>query len=182
MLSIRGQEADISFRGRQDWIKIFRSLCSALETCWRNTGVGRKDSSWEEIIMLRKQYRIIGLVILLPMVFGGCAAAVIAGSAAAGAGTWAFLHGELQTTERASLNRVWDATQKAVESMEFEIKKREKDALSAKITSLDSRKRFIVVRLSSESANETTIKIRVGTFGDETASEQILKKIQLNLM
>jgi hypothetical protein len=131
--------------------------------------------------MLRKRYPFIGLAIFLPMVFGGCAAAVIAGSAAAGAGTWAFLHGELETTERASLNRVWEATQKAVESMEFQVKEREKDALNAKIVSVDSRKRFITIRLTSVSANETRIKIRVGTFGDEAASEQILKKIQLNL-
>ncbi|HOE12698.1 MAG TPA: DUF3568 family protein [bacterium] len=131
--------------------------------------------------MLRKRYPFIGLAILLPMVFGGCAAAVIAGSAAAGAGTWAFLHGELETTERASLNRVWEATQKAVESMEFQVKEREKDALNAKIVSVDSRKRFITIQLTSVSANETRIKIRVGTFGDEAASEQILKKIQLNL-
>jgi len=129
--------------------------------------------------MLRKRYPFIGLAIFLPMVFGGCAAAVIAGSAAAGAGTWAFLHGELETTERASLNRVWEATQKAVESMEFQVKEREKDALNAKIVSVDSRKRFITIRLTSVSANETRIKIRVVTFGDD--SEQILKKIQLNL-
>ena len=131
--------------------------------------------------MQMKRFGTIGMLVLLPCMLSGCAAALLAGGAAVGAGTFAFVNGQLQTTEEVPLDRAWAASVKAMDQMQFSIKKREKDALHARVTAMDSRKRYIVIDLNRENSYLTKITIRVGMFGDEKASELILSKIRRNL-
>ena len=124
--------------------------------------------------------RILSLFLVLLM-NGGCALFLVAGGAAAGAGTVAYIKGELKTTEEVSLERAWNATQKAVEDMEFYITGREKDAVSAKLIARGAGDKKITVNLTNVTASLTEIRIRVGMFGDEPLSNLILEKIRSNL-
>ena len=116
---------------------------------------------------------ILGLSLLLN---NGCMALLIGG--AAGAGTVAYVAGELKSTEEVSLNRAWKATQKAMNDLELAITSREKDAFNGQLIARGAGDRKIKVKLKRQSDTLTEIRIRVGILGDEPLSRHILEKIK----
>jgi hypothetical protein len=117
----------------------------------------------------------IGVTLL---VYQGCALLLIGGGAAAGAGTVAYVKGELRSTQKIAFERAWDATIEAMEALEFAITKKEKDALSGLIVARGADDQKIVIHLEKQSEDLTEIRIRVGSFGDEVRSQRILDKIK----
>ncbi|MSU60883.1 MAG: DUF3568 family protein [Pedosphaera sp.] len=110
----------------------------------------------------------------------GCAA-VLVGGVAAGAGAVAYVRGELKSVEAAPLEKTWTATLAAVKQLEFAITDRSKDGLSAKLSARGSGDRRIQVELAKSGEKMTEVRIRVGVFGNETLSRQILEKIKSRL-
>lgn len=111
----------------------------------------------------------------------GCVLLVAGGAAAAGAGTYAYVQGELKATESAPLDRVWAATQAAVTELELPITSRHKDALGARLLARTSSDKKVEINLKKVTDTTTEIRIRVGTWGDETLSRLILDKIKKRL-
>ena len=105
----------------------------------------------------------------------GCALLV---GGAAGAGTVAYLKGELKTNEDVPIDKLWNATQAAIKEMGFAVKTEEKDALSAKLVALTADDKTININLKKRNDYLTEISIRVGTFGDESLSKKILEEIK----
>ena len=120
---------------------------------------------------------ILGLSLLVnngcPAIFVGAAA-----GGAAGAGAVAYIGGELKSTEEVSLNRAWKATERAMHDLDFRITDKAKDALEAQLKASGAGGKKIQVVLKRISKGRTEIRIRVGTFGDESLSLQILDKIK----
>ena len=104
----------------------------------------------------------------------GCTAAWIAGGAAAGIGTYKYIKGELESTEKVSLDKAYQATQKAMEDLEFTITSKQKDAFDGEVIARRATGKKVTVKLKKQSDSVTGIKIRVGTFGDEYISKDIL--------
>ena len=130
--------------------------------------------------MHRANFRVFLILMAVPFLFSSCAAALIAGGVGVGAGTVAFIKGQLESTEMVPLDRAWAATQQAMEELEFDVEEKKKDALNAKLVAKDSNRRRIEIRLEREDEHKTTIKIRVGVFGDEEDSRLILRRIRTN--
>ena len=108
----------------------------------------------------------------------GCVLFVAGAAAAAGVGTYAYVNGELKGSEAVSLDKAWDASQAAMKDLEFPITTKSKDALQAELTARNSADKKIVIALKKVSDGATEIRIRVGTFGDESLSQLILEKIK----
>lgn len=108
----------------------------------------------------------------------GCLA-VAAG--AAGAGTVAYIRGELNASLNNSLDTVDRATNRAVEQLRFAKINQSSDALSRVITLRTAEDKKIEIRLSRTTDSLTQVRIRVGVFGDETVSRILLDKIKENL-
>ena len=126
-----------------------------------------------------KEPVLVALLGLSLFVNGGCPAAVLVGAgAAAGGGAYAYVKGELKSTEKVSLSQAWKAAQMAMDDLEFETLHKEKDFFEAAITASGAGGKAIRVTLERISDNLTEIKIRIGTFGDKTLSEQILDRIR----
>ncbi len=134
---------------------------------------------------MKKKYQRLALVLLLlasPAVLSGClAAAAVGGGAVAGAGTIAYLRGELKSTEGHQFSVVWAATVKAVEQLEFIVVNKVNDAVSGKYECVTAEDKTVHINVQRVGDNITEIRIRVGTFGDETLSRYILNKIQSNI-
>lgn len=111
----------------------------------------------------------------------GCAALLLTGGAAAGAGAIAYVRGELKSTETATLDKTWTATLAAMSDLELSVSTKQKDALSAKLAARGAGDKKIQVDLKRLTDKETEIRIRVGTFGDEVISRQVLDKIKKRL-
>ena len=108
----------------------------------------------------------------------GCALFLIGGAAAAGAGGYAYVNGELKDTESVSLDKAYKATAAAMSDLQYAVVSKPKDAMTAKFTARTAADKKIEVTLNKQSATVTEIIIRVGTFGDEDLSRQILDKIK----
>lgn len=127
--------------------------------------------------------RVGVMVSLLALVALGAGCAVVAVGAAAGAGAagYAYVSGVLISTESAPLDRTWDATLAAMKDLQFPITSQRKDALQASLVARNAFDKKISIKLKKVSEQSTEVRIRVGTFGDETASRAILEKIKKRL-
>lgn len=126
---------------------------------------------------LRQWALVLTLWGLTPFL-GGCALFLIGAGVAVGAGTVAYVGGELKTAEQVSMDRAWNASLRAMEDLEFRVTKSHKDALAGEITARRADDTKITVRLKKQTDQVTEIRIRVGTFGDETLSRLIYDKIK----
>jgi hypothetical protein len=127
-------------------------------------------------------WRIAGLA-ALTLVVGAMAAgcgAIIAG-AAAGAGAVAYIRGELEATEAAPIGQVFDATKAVVDELQFKVLSADADAYEGKVHAETARGKEIGITLERESDAVTTIRIRVGVFGDENLSRLIHERIRARL-
>lgn len=120
------------------------------------------------------------LSVLAPLALSGCAAVLVGAAAGAGAGTAAYVMGDLEKAYDLELETVYRASKAGVEDMEFRITEDLKDLARFKIVSqmADGKKVTVSGRYKD---NVFRLSIRVGTFGNETVSRQILDKIERHL-
>lgn len=122
-----------------------------------------------------------GLILLLLPVLGGCAVMLVGAGAGAGAGTVAYVQGEHSQVHAGNYERVWSATLAALSQMNIKVIKTEKDALSGTITARRADDTSVTVKVEPTGADTTTVKIRVGMFGDRAASESVQARIVSSL-
>ncbi len=129
---------------------------------------------------MKKNLPLLLMAVLLVM-GNGCALMLIGGAAAAGAGTVYYLDGELKDTESASLDAVHAATLAGLHDLQFAVVSDAKCINNARILARTATDAKIQIFLTRQSAAVTEIRIRVGTFGDEQMSRQVLEKIKTHL-
>lgn len=100
---------------------------------------------------------------------------------AAGAGTVAYVRGELSISLANDYEDVVRATNRAIQQLEFAKISERKDALSDELEARTAQDKKIAITLTKVSDHLTRIQIRVGLFGDEQISHTILDKIRANL-
>ena len=108
----------------------------------------------------------------------GCLA--VAAGAGAGA-TVAYVRGDLDTTLNAGYEKSVRAVNAAVNQLQFAKVSENKDALQAIIIARNAGDKKIELRLDKLADDATKLKIRVGTFGDDTLTQAILEKVKANL-
>lgn len=129
-------------------------------------------------MMNSKQLMLTAILVFSLLMSIGCAGAWLAGGAAAGAGTYAYVRGELKSTEEVSLDRAYQATQQAMKDLEFTITSKQKDAFYGEVLARRATGKKVTVKLEKQTGTTTEITIRVGTFGDESLSQEIHKTIK----
>jgi hypothetical protein len=126
--------------------------------------------------------RFVGLVLMLAVatLCAGCGVLLVGAAAGAGAGTIAWIKGELRSTEGVPFDKAVLASQAGLKDMGYGTPAKEMEAGDVKFITYAGGKK-IQVTLVKVSATATEIHIRVGTFGDQELSRQILAKIQAHL-
>jgi uncharacterized lipoprotein len=123
--------------------------------------------------------KCIALVFLCSiLMLQGCVAVIGAG---AGAGTVAYVRGELQTTYAASFNRTWEASLAALKDLGITVYNTEKDATEGNIEATKADGTKVKINLKPAGVDTTSVKIRVGIFGDEEVSRTISNQISKRL-
>jgi hypothetical protein len=128
--------------------------------------------------MQKKHVFLMIALIGITALNGGCMLAVVGLGAA---GTVAYVRGDLQATESAGIDDVYQATLKALDELELHPTTKSKDALSAVIVTRDAEDKKVTIKLKAEAEGSTKLSIRIGVFGSETKSRMIYQKIQENL-
>ena len=105
----------------------------------------------------------------------GCVAAVV--GAGAGAGTYAYVRGEYQTTYSYPLEKTYSATLAALKDLQMPVVSSVKDLTDGTIESKKGDGSDVKILLKSEGVNVTSVKVRIGVFGNEAASRLIADKI-----
>jgi hypothetical protein len=113
------------------------------------------------------------------IIMQGCVAVVGAG---AGAGTVAYVRGELQTTYAASFNRTWEASLASLKDLGITVYNTQKDATEGDIEATKADGTKVKINLKPTGSDTTSVKIRVGIFGDEEVSRTISNQISKRLV
>lgn len=119
-----------------------------------------------------------GILTISTVVQTGCVAVVAAG---AGAGTVAYVRGQLNATLDAPLDPAVNATRQAISDLGFHKISDESDASGAVLVTRNAQDDRITIRLTREADPVTKVSIRVGMFGDEALSQTVLNAINQNL-
>jgi hypothetical protein len=133
--------------------------------------------------LMRETIRVKWAILMVMMVTSmgllcGCVAMVVGGAVAAGAGTVAYVRGELTSQEEVPLDRAWQATEAQIKEMQCTVQEHWKNNLTARMVCHDMANNKIEINLMAAKESFTTFRIRVGTFGDEVYSQEILSKIR----
>jgi len=89
--------------------------------------------------------------------------------------------GELEAIEHATLDQTWDASLIAMERLGFVVTQRDRTDVEARILAHTQGGREVRIRLSKDTTILSRLRIRVGTFGDESLSRLILERIETHL-
>lgn len=124
--------------------------------------------------------KIFLATILLPLAIftGGCALFVVGAAAGAGAGTVMWVRGEIKSTEAVPFVRASRAAEAGLKDMGYAIVGKTDDAATSKTTARTPADQKVVVTVIKMSSEVSEIHVRVGTWGDEALSRQILEKIK----
>ena len=124
--------------------------------------------------LVRHVTHLLVLCAFLPYLCG-CGLAVVGGAAA---GTVAYIRGDLTATLDGSLSRSVKAVDAAIQETGVNQISRNVDKLGAKYVLRTAQDDKVEITLEKATSNATNIVIRVGVFGDEALSNQILSEIQ----
>jgi hypothetical protein len=111
----------------------------------------------------------------------GCFLLAVGAAGAAGAGTVAYIEGELDATLGNGYDQVVDATNRALAQLQFAQVSESKDAFSAVVIARTAEDKKIKITVTKQGDNLTKVQIRIGVFGDEQKSRAILDKIRAGL-
>lgn len=121
---------------------------------------------------------LIVFCVLVGISFSGCAA-LIGGGVGAGA-AYTYTQGWMEKDYEVPLERAHTASLAALENLKMTVTEDTRQVGSAKIQATkDDRTNWI--NLEAKGENLTTISVRSGMLGDETASNTIHREIEKNL-
>jgi len=125
---------------------------------------------------------ILALVVISSSVlFAGCPAAWIVGGAAVGIGTYSYLNGELEAKYPVGFDKAWQGAVAAMEQLQFTKESSSRDGLAGKIEARRGDGTPITINFELISDKVTSIRVRVGMFGDQEISARIHERIKENL-
>jgi len=131
-----------------------------------------KGSVWSRSLVVT----VLAMVSLV--VLPGC---IVVAAGAAGAGAVAYVRGDLSATLDHEYNQVVKAASRAIQELEFTKVSENKDALQAVLVAKTALDKKVEIKIANPGNKLTTIKIRVGFFGDEQLSQAVLARIKAGL-
>ncbi len=115
----------------------------------------------------------------LLMFCSSCGAAAV--GTGTGVGTYSKMNRELTATYHEPLKEIWPKTLSAVKKLQLTFRKKEIDALGGTIEVRRFDGTLIKIRLTPMGERDTSISVRVGTWGDREKSELVHNAIRKEL-
>ena len=117
------------------------------------------------------------ILVLIAMTQGGC---LLAAAGAAG-GTVAYMKGDLEADLDAAPDAVIEATKRAAKELKFTTEYAHGSRLDGRAKLRTAAGKEIFIKVESRGQNFSHVSIRVGTFGDDSLSNQVLAEIRDHL-
>ncbi len=134
--------------------------------------------------MLRRQIQWIALLCCILIGLSACSrkwAIIGAGAAAAGAGTYYYIKGDLKRNYEAPMDKTFQAAVQSVEDLELTIDSKKSDAFNGVITGKMVSGKNFTINVKRLEDNLTEVGVRIGTFGDRQRSEAFHDRILSHL-
>lgn len=129
-----------------------------------------------------KLQRRLGMGMFLAFVLiHGCTPALVGLGAGGGFGTYSYIKGELKALYPYPYDRTWNASLTAMERLEINVIRQERDALNGRIKGKRGDGKTVVIKVENKGLEVTEVGVRVGSFGDQEASRKIQQTI-LNVL
>jgi len=122
----------------------------------------------------------IGLMTTGCMFAWGLGAGAVAG-AAIGVGATAYVEGKLQTRMKADPRAIEKATLKAFEDLNIRKVTSGSSSMEAEIIGRSAEDTKVAVSVKAEANDESSVNIRIGTFGDQAFSMKVYDGINKHL-
>ena len=122
--------------------------------------------------------RLFILTCVISMLCGCGAVALFGIGSAAGVAGLKYYEGTLTVVFDASLEDTWDASIKSFKELGFVIESSKHDLTLGKIKGKTPDKKLVSISVKYLTSRQTEGVIRVGIFGDESASRIIMNKIK----
>jgi len=120
-------------------------------------------------------------LLLMAGALQGCPLIILGGGAAGGGAAVAYAKGELEQVHAAPYDRVWDATLRALRTLNIAVSDTQKDQISAKAVGARADGTAVVVSVLPVTKDSTSVRVRIGNFGDRPTSERIQGQIAVML-
>jgi hypothetical protein len=128
----------------------------------------------------RKRAAVALIVLMCCFSLYGCPVLVVGGAAVAGGtGTYYYVEGEMKTDYYFSVDAVWSAVEKTIADMKGSDVEPDKDGGRIVAVINDEKVTF---RLTYKDKDLTTLGVRVGPVGNQTASKVIQDRVADNLL
>ena len=130
--------------------------------------------------MVKRQLQLVALLCCFLIGLSACSrkwAVIGAAVAAAGAGTYYYIKGDLKRNYEASMDKAWEACVQAVEELKLTTESKQHDAFNGIIKGKMADGKSFSINLKRLGENLTEVGVRIGTFGDRVRSEAIHDKI-----
>ncbi|HNQ01013.1 MAG TPA: DUF3568 family protein [Syntrophales bacterium] len=133
--------------------------------------------------MIHRNRAAVALILLASCVsLYGCPVFVVTGAAVAGGtGTYYYVEGEMRTDYYFSVPAVWSAVEKTIADMKGRDVEPDKQTDGGKIVAVINDEK-VTFRLKYKDKDLTTLGIRVGVVGNETASKLLHDRVADNLL
>ena len=120
-------------------------------------------------------------LLLMAGALHGCPLIILGGGAAGGGAAVAYAKGELEQVHAAPYDRVWDATLRALRTLNIAVSDTQKDQISAKAVGARMDETAVVVTVLPVTKDSTSVRVRIGSFGDRPTSERIQGQVAVLL-
>ena len=120
-------------------------------------------------------------LLLMAGALQGCPLIILGGGAAGGGAAVAYAKGELEQVHAAPYDRVWDATLRALRTLNIAVSDTQKDQISAKAVGARMDGTAVVVTVLPVTKDSTSVRVRIGNFGDRPTSERIQGQVAVIL-
>lgn len=125
-----------------------------------------------------KKVFLIVLVSCLGLLINGCIGAAVVGGAAAGAAGYAYYKGELKSTENIPVSKLWEAVTQMIEEAKIIVEERTQDAFTAIVKARQADGTPIRIVMKRVTDNVSELRIKVGTFGNQSEALEIYRQIK----
>ena len=121
---------------------------------------------------------LLSLPAVLLLTLSGC---VLLAGGAAGAGTYAYISGNLKTTYDADMTDAWEASRAVVAELGMVADVEQHDAFSGSLKGTTADGKDFTISLSRVTQETTEVAIRIGRVGNRKRSEEIHSRISVKL-
>ncbi|MFA5043054.1 MAG: DUF3568 family protein [Kiritimatiellia bacterium] len=123
----------------------------------------------------------LAAVLAAGLMTAGCAVFVVGAAAGAGAAGAAYIKGDLRARVKADPRAVEKASLKAFEVLDIRKISSVGSAVDAEVIGRTAADKKVAIKAKAEAADESSVSIRIDTFGDEPMSRRIYDEIETRL-